>query len=75
MAPPTWRAVWFTALPTAKRAGGRLDALRAAGATEEELAALHLSPGVPGLGKAPWEVATGIVGQIMQAMNPALERA
>ena len=24
-APPTWRAVWLTALPTAKRSGCRLD--------------------------------------------------
>ncbi len=24
-APPTWRAVWLTALPTAKRSGCRLE--------------------------------------------------
>ncbi|MET0586917.1 MAG: XdhC family protein [Novosphingobium sp.] len=68
-------AGWVGMIGAKSRAEGRLAALRAAGATEEELAALHLSPGVPGLGKAPWEVATGIVGQIMQALNPALERA
>jgi xanthine dehydrogenase accessory factor len=68
-------AGWVGMIGAKARAGGRLAALRAAGATEEELAALHLSPGVPGLGKAPWEVATGIVGEIMQALNPALERA
>mgnify|MGYP006153907789 CR=1 FL=1 len=39
------------------------------------VARLHLSPGVPGLGKAPWEVATGILAEVMQAMNPARERA
>lgn len=57
------------------RAPGRLAALEAAGATKEELAALHLSPGITGLGKSPWEVATGIMAEIMQALNPAKERA
>lgn len=57
------------------RAGERLAALEAAGASAEELARLHLSPGVPGLGKSPWEVATGIIAEIMQALNPARERA
>jgi xanthine dehydrogenase accessory factor len=57
------------------RATGRLDALRASGATEEELARLHLSPGIAGLGKAPWEVAIGILAEVLQAMNPARERA
>ncbi|WP_232494358.1 XdhC family protein [Novosphingobium kaempferiae] len=57
------------------RAGQRLGALEAAGATAEELARLQLSPGVPGLGKSPWEVATGILAEIMQALNPARERA
>lgn len=68
-------AGWVGMIGAKARAEGRLNALRSAGATEEELATLHLSPGVPGLGKAPWEVATGIVGEIMQALNPALERA
>lgn len=57
------------------RAGGRRAALEAMGATPDELARLHLSPGIPGLGKAPWEVATGIMAEIMQALNPASERA
>lgn len=57
------------------RAPGRLAALEAAGASAEELARLQLSPGIPGLGKAPWEVATGILAQAMQALNPAKERA
>lgn len=68
-------AGWVGMIGAKSRSEGRRAALRAAGATGEELDALHLSPGVPGLGKAPWEVATGIVGQIMQALNPALERA
>jgi xanthine dehydrogenase accessory factor len=57
------------------RAAARLAALRAAGATSDELERLHLSPGIAGLGKAPWEVATGILAQVMQALNPAHERA
>lgn len=57
------------------RAAGRLAALKDAGATEQELKAIRLSPGVPGLGKAPWEVATGIVAEIMHALNPERERA
>ena len=57
------------------RAPGRLAALKAAGASDEELSRLHLSPGIAGLGKAPWEVATGIIAEVMQALNPAQERA
>lgn len=57
------------------RAGGRLAALEALGASPEERQRLHLSPGIAGLGKSPWEVATGILAEIMQALNPASERA
>lgn len=57
------------------RASGRLAALAAAGATKEELARLHLAPGIAGLGKAPWEVAVGILAEVMQALNPTRERA
>ena len=57
------------------RAPARLAALEAAGATPEELARLHLAPGIAGLGKAPWEVAVGILAEVMQALNPGRERA
>jgi xanthine dehydrogenase accessory factor len=57
------------------RAPERMGALAAAGATEDELARLRLNPGITGLGKSPWEVGTGIVAEIMQALNPARERA
>lgn len=57
------------------RASGRLAALEAAGASREELARLRLSPGMPGLGKAPWEVATGIIAEVMEALGPASGRA
>lgn len=61
------RAAWVGMIGARSRAEGRLAALRAAGASEEELARLHLTPGDPSLGKAPFEVATGILSEIMQA--------
>lgn len=57
------------------RAPARLGALEAAGATRDQLAQLHLSPGITGLGKSPWEVGTGIIAEVMQALNPARDRA
>ncbi len=68
-------AAWTGMIGAKSRAAGRIAALEAAGASKDELAALHLSPGIPGLGKAPWEVATGILAEVLQAMNPARERA
>ncbi len=68
-------AAWVGMIGAKSRTEGRMAALRALGASEDELARLHLSPGVIGLGKSPFEVATGIIAQIMQAMNPAAERA
>jgi xanthine dehydrogenase accessory factor len=60
-------AAWVGMIGARSRAEGRLGALRAAGASEDELARLHLSPGDPALGKAPFEVATGILAAIMKA--------
>ena len=57
------------------RAEGRKAALQGMGASEEQLARLTLSPGIRGLGKAPWEVATGIVAEVMQALGSAREGA
>jgi len=57
------------------RVPGRQAALRAAGASEQEVVGLRFSPGITGLGKAPWAVATGIVADILQVMNPAGDRA
>lgn len=68
-------AAWVGMIGAKVRAGGRLAALEAAGATSDELARLHLSPGIPGLGKSPWEVAIGILAEVLQAINPASERA
>jgi xanthine dehydrogenase accessory factor len=57
------------------RSPDRLAALEAAGATPKELTKLRLSPGIAGLGKAPWEVAVGILAEVMKGLNPAGERA
>ena len=67
-------AAWVGMIGAKSRAAGRRAALDAAGASAEELARLNLSPGIAGLGKAPFEVATGILAAVMQAMNPASER-
>ena len=57
------------------RAPERRAALAAAGASRDDLSRLRLSPGIAGLGKAPWEVAIGVLAEVMQALNPARERA
>jgi xanthine dehydrogenase accessory factor len=67
-------AAWVGMIGAKSRAPGRVAALKAAGASEAELAALHMSPGIPGLGKAPWEVAVGILAEVLHAMNPARDR-
>ncbi len=53
------------------RATGRMASLKALGASDDEIDGLHFSPGIAGLGKAPWEVATGIMAEVMQAMRVA----
>ena len=68
-------AAWVGMIGAKSRADGRREALRAAGACEDEVAAIRFSPGIAGLGKAPWEVAVGIMAEVMQAMNPSAERA
>ncbi|MBM3596251.1 MAG: XdhC family protein, partial [Alphaproteobacteria bacterium] len=60
-------AAWVGMIGARSRSEGRLAALRAAGASEEGLTRLHLNPGDPALGKAPFEVATGILAEIMKA--------
>ena len=68
-------AAYVAMIGARSRAPARLAALDRAGATPAELERLRLSPGIAGLGKAPWEVATGILAEVMQAFNPARERA
>ena len=68
-------AGWVGMIGAKSRAEGRLAALRALGASEQDLSRLRLGPGIAGLGKAPWEVAVGIMAEVMQALNPAAERA
>ncbi len=61
------KAAWVGMIGARSRSQGRLAALQAAGASEEELARLHLNPGDPSLGKAPFEVATGVLAEVMKA--------
>ncbi len=68
-------AGYVAMIGAASRAAARRGALAAAGATDEELARLRLSPGITGLGKAPWEVATGVLAEVFQTLNRTRERA
>ena len=61
------KAAWVGMIGARSRSEGRMAALRATGASEEELARLHLNPGDPALGKAPFEVATGILAEVMKS--------
>lgn len=61
------KAAWVGMIGARSRSQGRLAALQAAGASEEELERLHLNPGNPALGKAPFQVATGVLAEVMQA--------
>lgn len=65
----------LTALPSAASYVGLLGArlrlpdrmarLRAAGVAEEALARVHAPIGLPTGGKAPWEVAVAVIGEVM----------
>ncbi len=57
-------------------AARRLDRLRAAGVTERGLAKLRAPIGLDLGGKAPFEVAVAVIGEIMATRHgqPALER-
>lgn len=59
-----------------RRLGERLDRLRAAGLTERDFAKLRAPIGLDLGGKAPFEVAVAVIGEIMAARHgqPALER-
>ena len=59
-----------------RRLGERLDRLRAAGVSEADLAKLRAPIGLDLGGKAPFEVAVAVIGEIMAARHgqPALAR-
>lgn len=59
-----------------RRLGERLDRLRAAGVTERDLAKLRAPIGLDLGGKAPFEVAVAVIGEIMATRHgqPTLER-
>ncbi|PXA82732.1 hypothetical protein DMC25_19420, partial [Caulobacter sp. D4A] len=59
-----------------RRLAERITALRAAGLTERDLAKLRAPIGLDLGGKAPFEVAIAVIGEIIAARHgqPALER-
>jgi xanthine dehydrogenase accessory factor len=75
----TDHAALLAALPSAagyvgllgakRRLEARRDRLRAAGLSEAVLARLHAPIGLPIGGKAPWEVAVSVIGEIIAARH------
>lgn len=59
------KAGYVGLLGARKRLGERLAPLRAAGVPEEVLTRVHAPIGLDIGGKAPWEVAVSVIGQIM----------
>ena len=53
----------------ATRVPERREAILRAGAPVASLSRLHAPAGLTNLGKAPWRIAVGIVGEILQTMN------
>jgi xanthine dehydrogenase accessory factor len=51
------------------RLGERLARLQAGGITPDQLARLKAPIGLPTGGKAPWEVAVSVIGEIMALRN------
>ncbi len=60
-------AFYVGALGARRRAPERLAALRGAGVPEADIARLKTPIGLPIGGKAPWEVAVSVIGEITQA--------
>jgi xanthine dehydrogenase accessory factor len=58
------QAFYVGALGARRRAGERLAALRAAGVGEADIARLRTPIGLAIGGKAPWEVAISVLGEI-----------
>lgn len=70
-----FRAGYVGLLGAASRLPERLEAIKAAGVSDEMLARLNAPAGKRKLGKAPWPIAIGIVTEAMEVMDMAHERA
>ena len=60
-------------LGSKRRLAERLARLKLLGLTEAEIGRLHAPIGLPLAGKAPWEIAVSVVGEIVQALRGAEE--
>ena len=60
-------------LGSKRRLAERLQRLRALGLTEAQIGRLHAPIGLPLAGKAPWEIAVSVIGEIVQALRSAEE--
>ncbi len=60
-------------LGSKRRLTERLARLRALGLTEAQIGRLHAPIGLPLAGKAPWEIAVSVIGEIVQALRSAEE--
>ena len=61
----TSRAGYIGLLGARRRLPERLGRLRAAAVSDEALSRLHAPIGLPTGGKAPWEVAVAVIGEVM----------
>ena len=62
-------AAYVGVLGSKRRIGERLGRLRARGLSEDRIARLHAPIGLPLAGKAPWEIAVSVIGEIVQVMR------
>lgn len=60
-------------LGSKRRLGERLARLKALGLSEAQIGRLHAPIGLPLAGKAPWEIAVSVVGEIVQVLRAAEE--
>ena len=61
-------------LGSKRRLSERLARLKAMGVSDPDIARLHAPIGLPLAGKAPWEIAVSVIGEIVQALRGAEER-
>ena len=68
------RAGYVGVLGSKRRLSERLARLKAIGFPDADIARLHAPIGLPLAGKAPWEIAVSVIGEIVQALRGAEER-
>ena len=66
-------AAYVGVLGSKRRLAERLARLKLLGLSDAEIGRLHAPIGLPLAGKAPWEIAVSVVGEIVQALRGAEE--